>query len=74
MLGEGGMVYYKLVLVITHTLVYSISKKNAFHSHSSFLLIPTFLIQPYLSHKLTELMFLFFNQSMFLINLFQLTK
>ena len=68
------MVYYKLVLVITHTLVYSISKKNAFHSYCSFLLILTFFMQPYLSHRLTKLMFLFFNQSKFLIILFQLIK
>ena len=57
------MVYYKLVLVITHTFVYSISKKNAFHSYCSFLLILTFLIQPYISHRLTEL-----KVSLFLIN------
>ena len=72
------MVYYNLVIAITHTLVYSISKENAFHSYCSFLLILTILIQPYLNHRLTELnvslLFFFFNQSMFLINLFQLIK
>ena len=58
-----------LVLVITHTLVYAISYKNAFHSYCSFLLIFTLFIQPCLifiqpffiyttylyNHRLTEL-------------------
>ena len=35
-----------LVLVIAHTLVYSTSYKNAFHSYCSFLLILTLAKQP----------------------------
>ena len=42
--------------------------------HSYSLLILTFLAQPYLSHSLTELNVSLFNQSMFLMNLFQLIK
>ena len=42
-----------LALVITHTLVYSISYENAFHSYCSFLLILALFMQP--CPRLTEL-------------------